>query len=79
MEGAEVVAEGENPVNHAVTAALGKALGKKLSPYIEKNLKEYIDITAAFGRGYDDRFDISEITVKTLTDKLDKLIKIKRG
>ncbi|MCL4532892.1 MAG: glycosyltransferase family 9 protein [Deltaproteobacteria bacterium] len=45
-------------------------------PYIEKNLKEYIDITAAFGRGYDDRFDISEISVKTLTDKLDKLIKL---
>jgi ADP-heptose:LPS heptosyltransferase len=48
-------------------------------PYIEKNLKEYIDITAAFGRGYDDRFDISEIKVKTLTDKLDKLYKINCG
>ena len=46
-------------------------------PYIEKNLKEYKNITETFGRGYDDRFDISEITVKTLTDKLDKLIKIK--
>ena len=45
-------------------------------PYIEKNLKEYIDITAAFGRGYDDGFDISEIKVKTLTDKLDKLYKL---
>ncbi len=41
-------------------------------PYIEKNLEEYIDITAKFGRGYDDRFDISEITVKSVLDKIDE-------
>ena len=43
-------------------------------PYIEKNLKEYIDITVKFGRGYDDRFDISEITVKSVLDKIDKIL-----
>ena len=41
-------------------------------PYIEKNLKKYIDITATYGRGYDDRFDISEITVKSVLDKIDE-------
>ncbi len=41
-------------------------------PYIEKNLEEYINITAKFGRGYDDSFDISEITVKSVLDKIDE-------
>ena len=48
-------------------------------PYIEKKLKEYINIMAAFGRGYNDRFDISEIPVKALIDKLDKIHEINGG
>ncbi len=43
-------------------------------PHIEKNLKEYIDIATAFGRGYDDRFDISEIAVKSVLDKIDEIL-----
>ena len=43
-------------------------------PHIEQNPKEYIDIAAALGRGYDDRFDISEITVRAVLDKIDKIL-----
>ena len=44
-------------------------------PYIEQNLKEYDYITSTLGRGYDDRFDISEITVKAVLDKIDEIMK----
>ncbi|RZV38730.1 MAG: lipopolysaccharide heptosyltransferase family protein [Candidatus Acidulodesulfobacterium acidiphilum] len=43
-------------------------------PHIEQNPKEYIDIAAALGRGYDDRFDISEITVRAVLNKIDKIL-----
>ncbi len=43
-------------------------------PHIEQNPKEYIDIAAASGRGYDDRFDISEITVRAVVDKINKIL-----
>jgi ADP-heptose:LPS heptosyltransferase len=43
-------------------------------PHIEQNPKEYIDIAAALGRGYDDRFDISEITVRAVLDKIDEIL-----
>ena len=44
-------------------------------PYIEQNLKEYDYITSTLGRGYDDRFDISGITVKAVLDKIDEIMK----
>ena len=43
-------------------------------PYIEQNLKEYDYITTTLGRGYDDRFDISEITVRAVLDKIDEIL-----
>lgn len=43
-------------------------------PHIEQNPKEYINIAAALGRGYDDRFDISEITVRAVLDKINKIL-----
>ncbi|RZD17772.1 MAG: lipopolysaccharide heptosyltransferase family protein [Candidatus Acididesulfobacter diazotrophicus] len=43
-------------------------------PYIEQNLKEYDYITSTLGRGYDDRFDISEITVRAVLDKIDEIL-----
>ena len=42
--------------------------------YIEQNLKEYDYITSTLGRGYDDRFDISEITVRAVLDKIDEIL-----
>ncbi|MHB1703222.1 MAG: glycosyltransferase family 9 protein [bacterium] len=43
-------------------------------PHIEQNLKEYDYIASTLGRGYDDRFDISEITVKAVLDKIDEIL-----
>jgi hypothetical protein len=43
-------------------------------PYIEQNLKEYTYIISTLGRGYDDRFDISEITVRAVLDKIDEIL-----
>ena len=43
-------------------------------PYIEQNLKEYDYITSTLGRGYDDRFDISEISVRAVLDKIDEIL-----
>ena len=42
-------------------------------PHIEQNPEEYKDITEKFGRGYDDRFDISEITAASVLNKIDEL------
>ncbi len=42
-------------------------------PHIEQNPEEYKDITAKFGRGYDDRFDISEIPAASVLNKIDEL------
>ena len=43
-------------------------------PHIEQNLEEYDYIASTSGRGYDDRFDISDITVRAVLNKIDKIL-----
>ena len=43
-------------------------------PHIEQNLEEYDYIASTSRRGYDDRFDISDITVRAVLNKIDKIL-----
>lgn len=67
-----VISTGEASYEHFVPypEKIGSNYTAVFHPYIEKNLEEYIDITTTFGRGYDDRFDISEITVESVLNKM---------
>ncbi len=67
-----VISTGEASYEHFVPypEKIGGNYIAVFHPYIEKNLKEYIDITTTFGRGYDDKFDVSEITVKSVLNKI---------
>ena len=70
-----VISTGEASYGHFVPypKEIGSNYTAVFHPYIEKNLEEYIDITTTFGRGYDDRFNISEITVESVLNKVDKI------
>ncbi|RZD16875.1 MAG: lipopolysaccharide heptosyltransferase family protein [Candidatus Acididesulfobacter guangdongensis] len=46
-------------------------------PEIEKNIDDYIKTTKRTGHGYDDKFDIAEITVESVIQKIEKLLKKK--
>ncbi len=73
-----VISTGEASYEHFVPypEKIGCNYTSVFHPYIEKNLKEYIDITGTFGHGYDDRFNISEITVESVLNKIDKIFQL---
>ncbi len=73
-----VISTGEASYGHFVPypKGIGDNYTAVFHPYIEKYLKEYIDITATFGHGYDDRFNISEITVESVLRKIDKIFQL---
>ena len=44
-------------------------------PKIEKNIDDYIKITEKTGHGYDNKFDISEITAESVIKRIENLLK----